>query len=235
MQPYLFPYLGYFQLARAVDQFWLLDTVSFIQGGWMNRNALRAGDGRGLFTLPMAAGPHDAPIRDRAYHPKAGQALAKLHRRVAESYARTPHRDRALALVEEVAAAFDRTGPDFTGLTAFALARTFAALGIATPIRRISELDLPAGLAGQDRIVAACQAIGARDYLNMEGGRALYDARTFARAGISLSFLTPDLPPYDQSGADFLPGLSILDAIAHVAPQDLSVLVQAGRIAAARP
>ncbi|TFF23301.1 hypothetical protein E3C22_12820 [Jiella endophytica] len=230
MQPYLFPYLGYFQLARKVDEFWLLDTVPFIEQGWMNRNTLRAGAERGLFTLPVAAAAHDAPISQRRFHPKARAALTKLHRRIEQGYARAPHRNRALGLVASVAAAFEHLDLDFTRLTEFALARSFEILAVGAPIRRISELRLDPALTGQDRIIAACREIGTSEYLNMEGGRQLYDGRSFADAGIRLLFLAPDLLPYDQNGASFLPGLSVLDAIAHADGEELRRLVDAGRM-----
>ena len=38
MQPYFFPYIGYFQLINAVDEFLVYDNVNFIKKGWINRN-----------------------------------------------------------------------------------------------------------------------------------------------------------------------------------------------------
>ena len=40
MQPYIFPYLGYFQLINAVDEFVFYDDVNFIKQGWINRNQI---------------------------------------------------------------------------------------------------------------------------------------------------------------------------------------------------
>lgn len=40
MQPYFFPYLGYFQLVQAVDDFVFYDDVMFIKKGWINRNRI---------------------------------------------------------------------------------------------------------------------------------------------------------------------------------------------------
>lgn len=53
MQPYLFPYIGYFQLIHAVDCFVLFDDVNYIVRGWVNRNRILAGEGDLLFTLPL--------------------------------------------------------------------------------------------------------------------------------------------------------------------------------------
>jgi len=238
MQPYLFPYPGYFQLAFNVDEFWLLDTVSFVQSGWMNRNRLRDPQGRtNSFTLPIAAGPHDAPVTERAYHAKAGRALHKLRRRLEQSYARARLRDEVLAVIDAVTEEFDRVGGDFTHITAFALSCCFDALRLDTPLKRVSELDLPAYLTGQERLIAACRRAGAEEYLNMSGGQALYESTPFAAAGVELLFLEPRLLAYPQCGPTFIPGLSVLDLIANVAPDERHSFLQAGRVfsAASRP
>ena len=53
MQPYFFPYLGYFQLMSAVDKFVLYDDVTFIKQGWINRNNIRINNEKKLITLPL--------------------------------------------------------------------------------------------------------------------------------------------------------------------------------------
>lgn len=41
MQPYFFPYIGYFQLIHAVDTYMNLDHVSFMKRSYMTRNILK--------------------------------------------------------------------------------------------------------------------------------------------------------------------------------------------------
>ncbi|HAQ27933.1 MAG TPA: hypothetical protein DCQ80_18530, partial [Pseudomonas sp.] len=38
MQPYLFPYLGYFQLIAHSDAFVLGDDLQYVKASWINRN-----------------------------------------------------------------------------------------------------------------------------------------------------------------------------------------------------
>ena len=233
MQPYLFPYIGYFQLAAAVDEFWLLDTVQFIRRGWMNRNNLLVDRQKTLFTIPVTSGPRDQAILDKTYNAEeAAKALFKLTRTIRTAYAKAPYTDDALRLVEGFARhlAHSDQPANFTEATEYALRLCFGALGLTTPIRRISSLGLDDTLTGQERIIAACRAIGAQDYVNMIGGRDLYDADSFAAAGLSLHFLEPALPPYDQGHTGFEPGLSILDVIANVAPEGIRDMLNAARI-----
>jgi hypothetical protein len=69
-------------------------------------------------------------------------------------------------------------------------------------------------LCGQDRILDICTREKATFYVNLPGGRNLYDASLFASAGIELLFLEPDLQalPLRHSGHDG-PSLSILDVL----------------------
>jgi hypothetical protein len=53
MQPYIFPYIGYFQLIKAVDKFVLYDDVNFINKGWINRNRILSNGKDLLFTIPL--------------------------------------------------------------------------------------------------------------------------------------------------------------------------------------
>ncbi|MEI8137325.1 MAG: WbqC family protein [Bacteroidota bacterium] len=40
MQPYFFPYLGYFQAIKAVDKYILYENIDYITEGWMHRNRI---------------------------------------------------------------------------------------------------------------------------------------------------------------------------------------------------
>lgn len=53
MQPYIFPYIGYFQLINAVDKFIIYDDVNYIKQGWINRNKILLNNEDYLFTFPL--------------------------------------------------------------------------------------------------------------------------------------------------------------------------------------
>ena len=40
MQPYFLPYIGYFQLISAVDEFIVYDNIQFSKKGWFHRNRM---------------------------------------------------------------------------------------------------------------------------------------------------------------------------------------------------
>ncbi|MBK8622157.1 MAG: WbqC family protein [Saprospiraceae bacterium] len=65
IQPYLFPYIGYFQLMEAVDVFVMFDDIQYIKGGWINRNRINSKNGQIMFTLPLVKESHKELINER--------------------------------------------------------------------------------------------------------------------------------------------------------------------------
>ena len=239
MQPYLFPYLGYFQLIGSVDAFWLLDDVQFIRHGWMNRNQLLTEGQVSSFTIPVTGSSHTTLIIDKTFHADCITSLKKLKKTLEQQYKNAPYRHIMIQLVEDLKYFMEARlpEPDFTDCTSFALEACCDILGIDTPIYRTSSLNLSSSMRGANRILAACKAIGATDYVNMIGGKELYSAKEFSEANIQLHFLKQSFPRYPQCGIkadkDFQPGLSILDIIANIDASQYSSHIHAGTVTAA--
>lgn len=220
MQPYFFPYLGYFQLLQAVDQFLLYDDVQYITRGWVNRNRILLNGTPAYFTLPLEAAPITANINERVLAkqelPKAqSKMLGQLH----AAYRQAPYYPAARTLVE---AAFSCEDPRLEVFLANALAATCRYLGIDTPMQLSSVTDKQdAGKSGQYRTIAACCTLGADEYINPIGGTDIYDRALFVEHDITLHFLKTQPYTYDQGVTPFVPHLSILDVIAHNPPEQI--------------
>ncbi len=214
MQPYLLPYLGYFQLLHRVDTFVLLDDVAFINKGWINRNQLLVNGKPHLFTIPLAGSSQNKLIRDIRLLPD-DRARRKLLATIRQAYRAAPQFARAFPLVEAVLLSPE---PDLTTLVANSLSLINEYVGRPVPLVRSSALAKPSHATGQARILAICRSLGASDYVNMAGGASLYAAPDFAAQGIKLHFLQPSLLPYPQGSGAFVPGLSIVDVLMHNSP-----------------
>jgi hypothetical protein len=71
-----------------------------------------------------------------------------------------------------------------------------ALLGMSVRISRSSALEIPAQVRGSERVLAIAKTLAASRYVNLPGGRHLYDPQTFAREGIELAFLPEYHGPY---------------------------------------
>ena len=193
MQPYFFPYAGYFRLFAAADLFVALDCVQFPRRGWVHRNKLidRQGNLQWL-TLPLQKGDRDSlRICDLKFQSDA-------HALVQEQFRRFPALDNAATAAPDlygVLCNFDQSPVDYLCNT---MATTLAMIGINKPIVRSSSFDLPQEIRAQERIIHIARRVGASHYINAPGGRDIYESKGFDAANMSLNYL-PDYPgSYDS-------------------------------------
>ncbi|MFZ5491984.1 MAG: WbqC family protein [Pseudomonadota bacterium] len=205
MQPYLFPHLGYFQLIRAVDAFVVYDDVNYIKGGWINRNYILANGDKQLITLPLQGASPNKLINQVEV---GGQH--KILQSLRHSYGKAPHFDAVYPMLADIFAQAEKNLARFLD---YQLRRICDHLGLRPQWHISSVLDKDKGLRGQDKILAICQELGTTHYINVPGGRALYDQPSFAARGLRLSFIQPRPVSYRQFGTGFVPGLSIIDVM----------------------
>jgi hypothetical protein len=230
MQPYLFPYVPYFQLASAVDEFWVFDDVQYIRRGWMNRNYILVKGEKHRFTLPVAAGSRSDLICEKLLPANFLKNLRAFSDLVRYAYREAPHGGDVCAILDELLGLTKTSFLDFAITT---MSLCFRHLDIGARLHLTSELKLKKELVGAARVMEICQRVEADRYVNPIGGASLYDSDAFAARGIDLRFLKGRCLPYPQFGrTQFEPELSILDLLANVDPHSRKVQMQNYSLAA---
>lgn len=223
MQPYLLPYIGYFQLIAAVDEFVIYDAVKYTKKGWINRNRFLRDGVPAVFTLPIEKGSDALDICERRV--AATFAPDGLCAQIAQAYRRAPQVVQTMPLVESVLA---YRGTDLFDHLRYTLERTCAHLEIGTPIRVSSGIEGATSLRRQDRVLDICGRLGATTYVNPIGGTGLYEPATFSAHGIALRFLRARPFAYAQFGHAFVPWLSILDVLMFNPVSSLRTVIREG-------
>jgi hypothetical protein len=191
MQPYFFPYAGYFRLLASVDEFVILDSAQFPRRGRVHRTEVPGPSGEPEWlTLPLAKQPREILIADLEFAAEARGTLDERLERL--PWIQTAQGPCAEALRDYLRGELG----DVVDFLEKGLRLSADLIGLEVTISRSSDLDIDPDLRGQDRIVAIAQARGAAVYLNSPGGRMLYEASAFAAAGMSLSFLPHYSGPY---------------------------------------
>lgn len=214
MQPYIFPYVGYFSLAAAVDTFVFLDDVQMIKRGWVNRNNILLNGEAHRFTIPLVGSSQTKNINQVG----VTDDYVPFLRLVENGYAKAPFRKDALALISDVMS-FDKT--NLATFAANSIKQVCAYIGLKAEFLLSSEVPQAPGLRAQDKIIEINKALSASRYVNPIGGTDLYDGDIFAREGIDLLFVKAKLPEYPQNGQAFVPGLSIIDLLMFLPPDEI--------------
>jgi hypothetical protein len=208
MQPYLFPYLGYYQLIKAVDRFVVYDDVAFIKQGWINRNSVLLGQQKHLFTIPLSGASSHKRICEIDII-EDGRWATKFLKTITQAYRSAPQYASVFGLIESTVVG----SRSISVVATRSLTAVWSFLGFTTEFVIASERYENRHLSGPDRVIDICKQEGASTYVNAIGGRALYDSAEFEKHDLQLRFLSARLPEYPQFGGPFVPGLSMIDVL----------------------
>lgn len=224
MQPYVFPYVGYFNLIEASDCMVFYDDVHYIKRGWINRNRILLNKAEYLFTVPVEGASQNRLILDT--RPLVtSQFVQKFMARIEGAYKKAPHYQAVLPLLNEW------LSTDHENIAAMAIdsiVRVYAYLETDF-LWKTSSVASPetAGLEKSDRLIAICRSLDCSTYVNAANGQALYDRDYFRAKGVELKFVKPRLVEYRQFGNEFVPWLSILDVLMFNDKQTVRSLISA--------
>ena len=209
MQPYIFPYIGYFQLISAVDTFVIFDDVNYINRGWINRNHLLADGKKHLFTLKLSRSSQNTLIKD-TYILGGKDNREKILKMIAYSYSRAPFFNDIIGLLKKILL---NDCPQLDEYLLFGLSEISRYLCIKTSFITSSSLKKSSGLEKSDKIIEIVKIMKADTYINPIGGTMLYNKAYFRKRGVDLFFLESKEIVYPQFKNQFVPNLSIIDTL----------------------
>jgi hypothetical protein len=209
MQPYLFPYLGYFQHINAVDKFVLLDDVNFIKRGYINRNQILLNKQAHLFSLPLVKASQNKLILETSVRDDKVE-MCKLITKIELAYKKAPFFKDVMPLVSDI---IQYNNLNLSNYLAHSIRVICKYLDIKTEIVDSSRKYEKGILRGQDRILDIVLKEKGSIYINPVGGQEIYDKDLFKEKGVDLFFHKMDTLSYDQNMTEFIPYLSIIDVM----------------------
>lgn len=212
MQPYLFPYLGYYQLATAVDHWVFFDDVMYIKQGYINRNFILLNGAVHLFSVPISNQSNFRRINEHQAIPP----FDKILRIIAQAYQKAPYFSKIFPMVASV---LNGQETNIARMAGASLHAVFEYLGISIEASWSSAISGHQHLKCQERVLAICKILGATEYVNPIGGVELYDEATFESRGIRLRFHHMRPVSYRQWDLPFVPNLSMIDVLMHNEPE----------------
>ena len=188
MQPYFMPYIGYFQLMKAVDKYVVYDDVNYIKGGWANRNHILINGEKEMFTVTLQKASPNKLFNEIVI----GDDFKKLMKTLQMNYSRAINFDQTMVLMERI---ISFPNKQLAVFIANSFREILSYLSVETEILMSSEIPKDNSLRGKDKIIQICEILGADTYYNAVGGKNLYDQEEFREHGItSVSYTHLTLP-----------------------------------------
>lgn len=209
MQPYVFPYIGYFQLIKDVDLFVIFDDVNFIKKGWINRNNLLSNGTAIRFTVPLKSASQNKLIRDTIVNDES-EWRDDLLKTITHSYKKAPYFESVFPVVQKI---LDNPENNIAYFNFLSLKEISSYLDLNTNFILSSQIEKDLSKKGSEKIIEICKSLKATVYVNAIGGIDLYSKESFDKENITLHFLKTNNIEYKQFDNDFVPWLSIIDIL----------------------
>ena len=224
MQPYFFPYIGYFSLIQNTEHFIFFDTPQYIRKGWINRNRIIGGNGKDIyFTVPVEKVERDTAIRNVPISYK-DDWREKMMGQLTIYKKRAPYYQNVTELVRSVIT------PDYRNISELAIAsikKTCEFIDMKLECDIYSEMSLPEFTVKEpdEWALYITKYTGYDTYVNPPGGKTFFKQEKYKNEGIELQFLSQELIPYRQRTKEFIPGLSIIDVLMFCTPDEIKEMM----------
>ena len=182
MQPYIFPYVGYYQLIKCVDKFVVYDDVNFIKQGWINRNNILLNGQRHTFSVPIKNLSSFTPINETTIndqlYPKWKDGFLKT---LELNYKKAPFFKDAFQTISSV---FNSSATHISALAVSSISCVFEYLELSINIVETSGVYNNSDLKGVNRVMDICKREQGDTYINAAGGQELYSKEEFKANGL---------------------------------------------------
>lgn len=220
MQPYIFPYIGYFQLINAVNKFVIYDNIQYTKKGWINRNRFLQNGNDAVFSISLMKDSDFLDVRDRVISPDFNKQ--KMLNQIKAAYSKARYFERTFTVFEKVIL---NNETNLFNFIHFSIIEVCRYLNIETQIIKSSEIDINHDLKAQDKVIAISKALGASVYINPIGGQNLYSRAAFNAHNISLKFIELNSIIYQQFNHEFVSCLSIIDVMMFNSPEEIKIML----------
>jgi hypothetical protein len=208
MQPYFLPYIGYWQLIKAVDIFVIYDNIEYTKKGWINRNRFLQDGKDAYFSIPLKKDSDFLDVKDR-YISESFDKNKSLNQ-IWSAYLKAPCFNIIYPLFKAI---IENKNENLFEYIYASVNEICDYIDIDTTIIKSSDIRIDHKLKAADKVLSVCKTLGADVYINTMGGQELYRNEFFKENSIDLKFIKPGNIKYRQFDNEFVPWLSILDVL----------------------
>jgi len=224
-QPNFFPWLGYFDKIVRADVFVLLDDVQFPKtgGSWLNRVKFLISGTPNWVTAGIDRNYSGTRNINEMHFQASNPWREKSFRSIENSYKKHPFYQENIQLFSDIL-----MNPE-SNIAAYNINAIFSLsnyLGIDTDkFLQSSKVDFKT--ASNELLCDLTSYAGGTVYMCGGGADGYQDEAVFTERGIQLLYQSFKHPVYPQKGQEeFVPGLSIIDALMNIGAKGVAELLQ---------
>lgn len=210
MQPYIFPYIGYFHLIESTKKIIFYDDVHFIKQGWINRNRILINNSAYTFSIPLKKLSQNKLINEVEIEASQSNTL-KFLRQIELAYKNAPYFEPVYKMIESVV---QQEYKNISEMAVNSIEQVYKYLGLNFNWELSSQCCSDSkGMIKEDRLIKITKKNKFNKYVNALGGMELYDKDYFLENGVRLSFVRSKPIIYKQFKEPFISNLSIIDVL----------------------
>lgn len=212
MQPYFFPYFGYFDHISRCDIWVVFDLTQYTPCSWITRNRVLRPDQGWQYILCEVHGSENIPISSVKLCNRK-KTRDKILGKLTHYKKYAPYYKQVVGIINrtfEAARADTITDIDVSGLSAVC---DYLSIPFKPLIASEAGFDLPEITHSGQWALEISHLLGAKTYVNTPGGQELFRPDEFAERGIRLGFTGVPRLTYDCKPYAYEPHLSILDVM----------------------
>ncbi|WP_037319624.1 WbqC family protein [Salegentibacter sp. Hel_I_6] len=228
MQPYFFPYIGYFQLVNTTDKFVFYDDVNFKKKGWIHRNNFLINKETSLLSVPLKKASQNKKINETFIHQENFKVWKeKFFKSIYQNYKDSPHFDATWELLQNF---FSKDFDLISELSAESVKTVSKHLNINTNFLYSSYIEYKKEKSAEEKILNINSILKTSKYYNLSGGKNLYNEENFRKKNMELKFIESKEISYSQQTENFLPNLSIIDVLMYNSVSEIRAMLNNYRV-----
>lgn len=214
-QPYLFPYLAYWQLINYADVFVIADKLQYTKRSYISRNSILLNKRAYMFILEVFGAGSGKSIDELL----VGNNAHTILKTVRYCYSRAPFYSKVYPIIENILLSNEKNLAKFIN---YSIIKISEYLNINT---KFSYHSLDSILGREYSVIKLCKDLKAEAYINAINGQKLYSKSKFLEEGVQLNFLKMGEVKYKQFNNEFVPNLSIIDLMMFNSVEDIRIML----------
>lgn len=221
-QPDFIPYLGFFSKFKKCEIFVLCDNFQYNKNSWRNRNFIKTVSGPTWLNIPVSVRYGEEKINEVDI---ANNTFIKKHLKSIElNYKKAKYFNVIFPEIKKIYLDAQNE-KKLVRINEMFLYYVFNIINPNIKIVKSSELNLDLEKKKTELVVEICKKVGATTFISGQGAKVYMDEKLFKDININLIWESYDHPVYPQLFGEFIPNMSVLDALFNVGPEGLVKLL----------